>query len=512
MVNQVLPTISSLVALGEFNPDACSDDCSSELDEPTKQSLNANERLLQQARKAEREWQGATAAARQLLERVLPQPAAPAAVQGLLLSGPFPVLDSPTQLSHWTFVPQPLEQLSLAFSQLMPAEGTCSARPASARVLPLIEGDPIAAERFCLLLTRAFGLVLVLGRDANSELHFQFSFTPAIVCSVWQLLRSRIVLTQPKQLEQLEPLIEQFAPVAPDYRLVSQFSRLLIANLPCVKAESDHQVERIREPRHRVQAAYARSAPKRRSTDGTVSTLDAELLKAMAHEIRTPLTTIRTFTRSLLRRQELDPNVIKRLKQIDRECTQQIDRFSLIFKAVELHSAAQKATLRSPLTATSLTQIFQESIPQWQQAAARRNLSLEVALPSTLPMVVSDPNLLQQVLTGLIELFTHSVVPSSHIQMQVMSAGHQLKLQFQSQSVASSTRASVAHAPALKQLGNLLMFQPETGGVSLNLSATKALFKALGAKLIVRDRPAQGTTWTVFLPIETANLERYPVV
>ncbi|PZO49148.1 MAG: histidine kinase, partial [Phormidesmis priestleyi] len=82
----------------------------------------------------------------------------------------------------------------------------------------------------------------------------------------------------------------------------------------------------------------------------------------MAHEIRTPLTTIRTYTRSLLKRKDLDAQVIQRLNSIDRECTQQIDRFSLIFRAVELEAASQM--VKSPLSAIALHQVFQEAIPQ----------------------------------------------------------------------------------------------------------------------------------------------------
>jgi hypothetical protein len=50
------------------------------------------------------------------------------------------------------------------------------------------------------------------------------------------------------------------------------------------------------------------------------------------------------------------------------------------------------------------------------------------------------------------------------------------------------------------------MFQPETGGLSLNLNATKNLFQALGGKLIVRQRPQAGEVLTVFLPLETKTL------
>ncbi|PZO47095.1 MAG: hypothetical protein DCF15_19440 [Phormidesmis priestleyi] len=144
-------------------------------------------------------------------------------------------------------------------------------------------------------------------------------------------------------------------------------------------------------------------------------------------------------------------------------------------------------------------------------------------------------------MTGLVELFTHSVSPGSHIQLHVLHAGAQLKLQFQSsvqpqsesqaqnqsmdqagQSVGQSVGQSrtnnpfsgntACSPPPLKSLGHLLMFQPETGGLSLNLEATKNLFHALGAKLTVRERSNQGTTWTVFLPLEASGLKSYPIV
>ncbi|MEO0867937.1 MAG: sensor histidine kinase, partial [Cyanobacteria bacterium J06642_11] len=90
------------------------------------------------------------------------------------------------------------------------------------------------------------------------------------------------------------------------------------------------------------------------------------------------------------------------------------------------------------------------------------------------------------------------------IQLHVMAAGDQLKLEFQADVKPSCDQ----HRPTLKSLGKLLMFQPDTGGLSLNLQTTKALFTALGAKLTVRERIG-GVTWMVFLPIETAN---YPIV
>jgi signal transduction histidine kinase len=240
------------------------------------------------------------------------------------------------------------------------------------------------------------------------------------------------------------------------------------------------------------------------------ATPDVELLQALTHEIRTPLTTIRTLTKLLLKRRDLPAEVIRRLEIIDHECTEQINRMELIFRAVELETTAAKQVPVN-LTSMSLAQVFQNSIPHWQKQAQRRNITLDVVLPQKLPTVVSNPAMLDQVLTGLIENFTRSLPAGGHIQVQVTPAGDQLKLQFQSQNDPTKTSNSPDSAdstyPTLKSIGQLLMFQPETGSLSLNLNVTKHLFQALGGKLIVRQRPQEGEVMTIFLPLEVTDTE-----
>ena len=511
--DQLLPTISALVALGEF---ATGEQFTADADHKTISDLLP---AAAKEQRAEREWQGAIAALSQLLNQQIisnqgsgnnaraRKSSRQKSPQALILSGPVPLLSDPaliSQVRSWTFVPQSSEQIASAFSALTPVgrlfQQTFKKQTLITRLLPLLEDDPLVQERFALVFTPQFALVLVLGQDADAELRFQFSFMPEVVNSVWRLLQSRIQLIRPQQLDFIEPLVEKFAAQDPHYRIVSQFHRWMLACLP-QPTDQPAQATSLQTEAEEKDSHFS-------SANDQFS--DSELLKAMAHEIRTPLTTIRTYTRSLLKRKNLDPQVIKRLRSIDRECTQQIDRFSLIFRAVELEAASQ--SLKSPLSAIALHQVFQEAIPQWQQAAQRRNLSLEVGLPPELPMVASDPTMLQHVLTGLVELFTHSVSPGSHIQLHVVHAGDQLKLQFQSQVDPTQSSAPICSPPPLQSLGHLLMFQPETGGLSLNLEATKNLFHALGAKLTVRERTNQGTTWTVFLPLEASGLKSYPIV
>ncbi len=462
-------------------------------------------------------------------------------LMGGVLSGPFPVLPDRLmgqRLSNWLLVPEPLEQILSVARPLLPGQGKGHTGAAcDLQMVPLNSGDPLLTERFCLLLTRRFSLLLVLGHDRQGQPQFQFSFDPEVVGQGWQQLRDRIAASRPPLLPALDHLIDQFPPVVPDYRLVTRYSHLLMAQLRHGQLAPDHEPQESAsvmlalparptlaafqtdaspsfEPRPsfkpRVEARAKRN-PKNQAAaapePSPQDSPDTELLKAMAHEIRTPLTTIRTLTRSLLKRKDTSEEAAKRLRQIDRECTQQIDRFSLIFRAVELETD-RTARPRSPLSAISLNQLFDDAIPGWQQQASRRNLSLTVNVPPCLPMVNTDPAMLTQVLTGLIDRFTHSLPPYSHIALAVTLAGHQLKLQFQSlPPEGSETQPQVdPFSSPFKALGQLLMFQPETGGLSLNLNATKNLFQALGGKLIVRQRPQAGEVLTVFLPLETKTL------
>jgi signal transduction histidine kinase len=257
---------------------------------------------------------------------------------------------------------------------------------------------------------------------------------------------------------------------------VMQFSQLLLQELPVVKAPAVMPPE-----------------PK-------ASTLDIELLQALTHEIRTPLTTIRTLTRSVLRRPALDPQIAQRLETIDRECTEQINRMELIFQAVELAGSESDAV---DLTTMSFSHLLEQSLPLWQKQAERRNLNMEIAMPQQLPAVVSNPTILDRVLTGLVENFTRNLPAGSHIQVEVNPVGGQLKLQLQSV-VAETTEPPPKSlcGGASEAIGQLLSFQPETGNLSLSLKVTKSLFQILGGKLVVKQNRLQGETMTIFLPMD----------
>ncbi len=441
--------------------------------------------------KAERCWCGAIASLNELLGS---DPC-----DGLILSAS-PVLTHPdSPMISWLFAP--VQEANGSLFQLPPPEDHHSSESnafPTPETTVLLPRDPLIGEQFALVLTPHFSVLLVLARLENGDLGFLFSFDPQEVALGGEALRSRVALTgTPDRLQYLDHLYHQFAPIAPSYRTVIEFTRLMVHSLPepwGAGTPTEKRLEKLTSLSRASQDVCSRKLDRDRASS---SHPDLELLTAIAHEVKTPLATIRTYTRLLLKSPNLPPEVLQRLQIIDRECTEQIDRFNLIFRAVELETAPIKPE-PTHLTPTSLVQVFQQSIPRWQKQASRRNVTLDVVLPQHTPTVVSDPHLLDQVLTNVIHNFTSTLPTGSHVQVAVTPAGDQLKLQLVCE---TKTRAASASRSPFKALGQLLMFQPETGNLSLNLTVTKNLFETIGGKLLIRQRPQQGAVMTIFLPM-----------
>lgn len=382
----------------------------------------------------------------------------------IVLSGPSPILTHPELLAR-------VRAGSFCWEgdrghDCLPVTTMGATAAPSLGTFPLPPQDPLAQEAFCLVLSARFALAMVLDPTGR----FQFSFAPPVVRQVWQTLTGRLTISA------RDRLIATAAPEAytwpePPYQVVMQFGQALLATLPAI------------------------------SQEGAGSLMDAELLQALTHEVRTPLTAIRLWTRLLLKRQDLPAPALQHLQGIERECTAQIERMELLFRAAELagcHAKPAGITLQ-PI---ALADVLPHKIPSWQQIAQRRQVTLDVKLPPSLPVVLSDATLLDRTLAGLLENYLAAAPAGGSVRLEIAVTGDRLKLQL-SQPQANSPQV---RATPLKAIGRLLAFHPDTGSLTLNLDVTKNLFQALGAKLTVRQHATRGSVLAVFLPLEICRL------
>ena len=229
-----------------------------------------------------------------------------------------------------------------------------------------------------------------------------------------------------------------------------------------------------------------------------VQITEAKLLRAISHEVRTPLTTIRTLISSTLKKYSMDESMRNRLMQIDNECNEQIDRFGLIFNAAELVS--NEVPLLNNLAKIDLAEIFKKLEPVWNKQLNRRGISLKIDIPNQLPQILSDSEKLELMLSGLIDKNTRGLKEGSILILELRPAGQQLKLQLKVKKIDSENKdAQLSNNGS--DLGPVLNWNPQTGSLQLSQNATQKLLTSLGGHVTQR----RDTGLTVFFPISESN-------
>jgi signal transduction histidine kinase len=426
--------------------------------------------------------------------------------RGLWLAAPLPALYEPDLLQGlrgWVWAPEQIASLMPSRPLLpgrSPGPGSTAAVQHGLCRLPLREED--GTEPLLILITPGLQVGLAI-EGARDQRRLLARFDAPALSNALQLLDRRLQEDAPPEARRLRRTLQDLGPLHNDPDLAMRFWPRLAERLAAMAPSVTLQpLVRSAEAGGGRPAAEAEASDEGRSGPEAAAQAELALLEALTHEVRTPLATIRTLIRSLLRRSELPAMVRQRLEHIDGECSEQIDRFGLIFLAAELqrqpgHSQPLSA---NELARTDLSQLLLQLESLWQRQLARRDLALTLAIEPELPPVLSDPARLETMLGGLIDRFGRSLASGSHVRLSLAAAGSRLKLQLTS-TAAEPNRAGRSGPAAGQtpddQVGPVLSWNPDTGSLQLSRQATQQLFHRLGGRLTERG----SSNLTVFFPV-----------
>ena len=396
---------------------------------------------------------------------------------GLWMAAPLPALYEPElleQLHGWVWAPDSLERLN----------GSPNALPISGRIhqgdavgfrrLPLEDRD--GDDPLLLVITSELQLALTIdGEPGKRQLLMR--------CDA-ESLSDALTLMGERLNETSAPLAEQL--------------RQELTALGSLRNDPDFDRRfwpRLAEKLTETAPSLTLQSMPDTGSDDSNSNHDLSLLEAITHEVRTPLATIRTLIRSLLRRKDLSGLVETRLRQIDVECSEQIDRFGLIFQAAELQRKPSETTLAR----TDLGSILQTLEPTWREQLERRGVTLHLDLQNDLPDVLSDPHRLEPMLGGLIDRVSRGLPGGTRLLLLLQPAGARLKLQLQVRSSSSSD--APPDIPDTEEVGTVLSWDPSTGSLQLSQNATRQLMASLGGRYQARRE----RDLTVFFPVATTS-------
>jgi two-component system sensor histidine kinase KdpD len=224
---------------------------------------------------------------------------------------------------------------------------------------------------------------------------------------------------------------------------------------------------------------------------GRADELRTAILRAVSHDLRSPLASIKASASSL-RQADVDwPDEAREefLGSIEDET----DRLTEIVTNLLDMSRLQAGVVRPVVRPVAL----EEVLPAALHSLGGRADGVELLLPAGTADVTADPALLERVVANLIANAVVWSPPQTHVRVLAHQRAHDVQLHV------------IDHGPGIRPKERATVLQPfhrlsdspRHGGVGLGLAIADGLTTAMGGHLELRDTPGGGLTAVVTLPI-----------
>jgi two-component system sensor histidine kinase KdpD len=243
---------------------------------------------------------------------------------------------------------------------------------------------------------------------------------------------------------------------------------------------------------HRSLAAQAASA----SALAEADFLRTAILRAVSHDLRTPLSSIKAAATSLLE-QDVEWSTDDRrdfLRTIDEEA----DRLNRLVGNLLDMSRLEAGAVQAQVQPVALEEVVPLAV-----AGLGGRERLDLIVPETLPQVLADPALLERALANLAVNALRYSPADRLVRVEAGAVGGNIDLRV----IDSGPGVPVAQRESIFEPFQRLGDNGADSGVGLGLAVARGFVRAMGAELELDDTPGGGLTAIISLPCapEVAN-------
>lgn len=219
-----------------------------------------------------------------------------------------------------------------------------------------------------------------------------------------------------------------------------------------------------------------------------------ELLSVAAHEIRTPLASLRLYLDALIKaadRGKLDPvEAGIRLRKAQRQC----DRLNILLSNLLDISRSPSRKLSVVLEPVDLVTVVKAVCDRFRDQLAHQGRTLELGIPVDVLWGQWDRMRLEQVLTNLLAN-AQKHAPSGPVRVELAQRGDRVAV-----TVSDS-------GPGIPPAERDRLFErraqpPSAAGLGMGLWIAAQIVTAFGGTIGVDGEPGRGASFTVQLPLE----------
>lgn len=218
--------------------------------------------------------------------------------------------------------------------------------------------------------------------------------------------------------------------------------------------------------------------------------LRTALLRAVSHDLRTPLASIKASVTSLLQQDVAWSPAAQHefLDTIDGE----VDRLDAVVGNLLDASRLEAGVIEPGVQQVALDEVVQSAL------ASISGLHAEVVVdvPLELPTVRADRGLLERAIANLVANAAHASPAAVPVEVSAAAVGAEVRLRV------------IDRGPGIPEDQREAIFRPfqrlgdgsASGGVGLGLAVARGVIEAMGGDVAVEQTPGGGTTMCVTLP------------
>src|SRR5436190_1157802 len=226
-----------------------------------------------------------------------------------------------------------------------------------------------------------------------------------------------------------------------------------------------------------------------------VDEIRRDFVANVSHELRTPLSIFHGNLETLLEDNDLDDDETQHIYQIMKRHS---DRLNLL--ANDLLSLAQleskEATLQ--LAEINLRDFVEDATRDWTKRLAKKNLRLELQVPTACPIIRADERRLEQVLNNLLDNAVKYSHQSGRITLEAAAPDEEVLLSVPGEGVGIAPMDLPRIFERFYRADRAR--SRELGGTGLGLSIVKHIAQLHGGRVEADSTLGQGTTIRVILP------------
>ena len=224
--------------------------------------------------------------------------------------------------------------------------------------------------------------------------------------------------------------------------------------------------------------------------------LKDDFMSSVTHELRTPLTSIRAFSEMLLEDPDIDVEdrqrflgiIVSEAERLTRLVNQVLD----MAKIESGHADWQDGEV-------SLLEVVEQGAAATSQLFRDKGVTLEMALPASVPTLFADRDRLVQVVLNLLSNAVKFVARErGRVRLALREAGDGLQVDVSDNGPGLTPAEQGLVFEKFRQGGNTMTDKPQ--GTGLGLPISRQIVEHYGGRLWVDSVPGEGATFSFFMP------------